>query len=89
MTDKNTEETGPDAPEGETTMVRVELGPETTRMLSELQPAVELWAATEGGEPATSPADVINLSIAVLHSHVFAGAHAMLAAGEVRPPTQH
>ena len=46
--------------------------------LAELLPAVALWAQTEG-EPQTSPADVVDLAIALMHKQVFDRATEMIS----------
>ncbi len=47
-----------------------EIDGETLRKIAELLPAVREWAKAEG-MPATSPADVIALAVALMHEQVF------------------
>lgn len=62
----------------------VEVSPETLKLIAELLPAIAGWAEQEIGEPMTSPADVVALSVAVMHERVFAEAHQMLAEAKAR-----
>ena len=50
--------------------VTCELSDGSVRRISELMPAVALWAEATEGEPLTGPADVVELAVAVLHCKV-------------------
>ena len=68
--------------------VSVRLSGEALGKVAELMPAVALWAKAEFGEEATSPADVVELAIAVLHAQIFEKAIAK-AAQERERETAH
>ena len=70
------------------TMIRVEMDAGTIRRIAELEPAIALWAESEG-EAATGPGDVIALAVATLHAQVLNRANELIAAGEVQPATRH
>ena len=69
----------------------VQLEGDTLRRVGELMEPVMLWARREG-LPPPSPADVVELAVAVLHGQVAAGAEALAAGwqddGE-RPAVRH
>ncbi len=63
--------------------VTCELSGEAMAKITDLLPAVAHWAASMG-QPRTSPADVVELAIALLHEQVFDKAEAMIRDGKVR-----
>ena len=59
-------------------IITVEIDRETLRRIAELLPAVAQWARECHGQPATSPADIVSLAVAVLHAQVSSKIEAML-----------